>query len=303
MSTSSVIKLGPPVAEALQSQRPVVALESSLIAHGLPWPANIETAKLAEAAIREEGVVPATIGIVNGRPTLGITEAEMESLAHESGVMKASARDIAVAVAFGKTAATTVAATMLLAYQNGIRVLATGGIGGAHREPAPLWDISADLFEIARLQAAVVCAGAKSILDIPRTLEILESHGVPVLGFRTSDFPGFYLTSTGHPVTARIDEPSQAAAVLRAHWDLHGAGVLVAQPVPCEAALDPNEFGQALTRAEQEVAGKGVRGNELTPYLLARLAEFTQGKSLQSNQALVVANARLAARIAVCLAN
>jgi pseudouridine-5'-phosphate glycosidase len=302
MTTISMIEVRPHVGLALTGHGPVVALESTLIAQGLPWPINFETARAAEAAVRKAGAVPATIAILGGKPTIGLSEKEIETLARAASVMKASARDIAIAVTQGRDASTTVAATMLLAYHSGIRVLATGGIGGAHREPAPLWDISADLFEIARLPAAVVCAGAKSILDIPRTLEILESHGVPVLGYRTDDFPGFFLPSTGHPVTARIDEPAQAAATLQAHWQLKGSGVVIAQPVPQDAALDPNELSQALSRAESEVIGKGVRGNELTPYLLARLAEFTEGKSLHSNQALIVANADLAARIAVCLA-
>jgi pseudouridine-5'-phosphate glycosidase len=302
MATISLIDVRKNVAEALHQGAPVVAIESSLIAHGLPWPTNFETAKAAEAAVRKEGAVPATIAVLQGRPTIGLSEKEIESLAQEGSVMKASARDIGVATALARNAATTVAGTMLLAHQSGIRVLATGGIGGAHREPAPLWDISADLFEIARLPCAVVCAGAKSILDIPRTLEILESHGVPVLGYRTDDFPGFFLPSTGHAVTARIDEPAGAAAVLQAHWKLKGSGVVIAQQVPSEAALDPNEFSQALSRAETEVAGNGVSGNELTPYMLARLAEFTEGKSLRSNYALVVANATLAAKIAACLA-
>lgn len=303
MNPSPLLDRHPEVAAALAANRPVVALESTLIAHGLPWPLNLETARAAEAAVRAEGAVPATIAVWRGRLTIGLTAAALEELARASGVLKASRRDLALAVAQGHTAATTVAATMFLAHLAGIRLFATGGIGGAHRGDAYAWDISADLIELARTPVAVVCAGAKSILDIPRTLEILETHGVPVVGYGTDEFPAFYLRSSGERVPARVDTPEQAAALLRAHWDLGGAGVVVAQPVAVEVALEPVELEDALQQAERSAGNAGVHGKELTPFLLARLAELTAGKTLRANQALVIANARLAAQLAAALAN
>src|SRR5437588_8125606 len=218
MPTSTPVAIDPEVAAALQANRPIVALESTLIAHGLPWPINLETALLAEEAVRGEGAVPATIAVLQGRPSVGITRDQLEQLAHGTEIMKASRRDLATAIVKGLTAATTVAATMYLAHRAGIRLFATGGIGGAHRGAAHAWDISADLTELGRTPVAVVCAGAKSILDLPRTLEILETQGVPVLGYRTDEFPAFYLPSSGEKVCARVDTPDQAAGLLRAHW-------------------------------------------------------------------------------------
>jgi pseudouridine-5'-phosphate glycosidase len=293
--------LRPAIAAALLARRPVVALESTLIAHGLPWPVNLETARAAEAAIRDEGAVPATIAVWQGRPTVGLTDAELEALAQARDVLKVSRRDLALAVAQGRTAATTVAATMFLAHRAGIRLFATGGIGGAHREPASAWDVSADLRELARTPVAVVCAGAKSILDIPRTLEILETHGVPVIGYGTDEFPAFFLRSSDSPVSARVNTPDEAAAFLAIHWRLDGAGVVLAQPVAATAALEQEEFDQALAQAEKETAQAGVRGPALTPYLLERLAEGTKGKTIQANQQLVVANAKLATQVATHL--
>ena len=287
----------PAVARAVAERRPVVALESTLIAHGLPWPLNLETALAAEAAVRGEGAVPATIAVLNGVPTVGLDQAELRDLASAKDVLKASRRDLPAAITHKKTAATTVAATMTLAHLAGIRLFATGGIGGAHRESHP-WDISADLTELARTPVAVVCAGAKSILDIPRTLEILESHGVPVVGFRTDQFPAFYVHTSGEPITTRVENAREAAELMQAHWDLGGGGVVLAQPVDEKAALDPGVFLQALTEAERQALGVGVRGKELTPFLLSRLAEITEGRTLRANQALVVANSRLAAQVA-----
>jgi pseudouridine-5'-phosphate glycosidase len=287
----------PEIADAVARRRPVVALESTLIAHGLPWPLNLETALAAEAAVRGEGAVPATIAVLMGMPTVGLHENELRDLARQEGVIKASRRDLAVAIAKGQTAATTVAATMALAHLAGIRLFATGGIGGAHRDTHP-WDVSADLLELARTPVAVVCAGAKNILDIPRTLEILETHGVPVLGYGTSEFPAFFLQSSGEPVTARVDTPAQAASVLHAHWSLSGGGIVLAQPVEKHVALEPNTFRQALVEAERQALAAGVRGKELTPFLLQRLADITKGQTLRANQALVIASARLAAQVA-----
>ncbi len=287
----------PEVAEALASRRPVVALESTLIAHGLPWPLNLETAYAAEAAVRAEGAVPATIAILDGRPTIGLDEQQLHALAEHKNVVKASRRDLGAAIALGRTASTTVAATMTLAHRAGIRLFATGGIGGAHRDTHP-WDISADLVELARTPVAVICAGAKSILDIPRTLEILETHGVPVVGFGTNEFPAFYVHSSGEPTSARVDSSAEAAALIDAHWTLGGGGVVLAQPVARHAALDPDDFLHALTEAERQAMGVGVRGKELTPFLLTRLAEITEGQTLRANHTLVIANARLAAQVA-----
>ena len=288
----------PEIQTALRQGYPVVALESTLIAHGLPWPINLETARQAEAVVRAERAVPATIAVLRGRLTVGLTNAELELLAQARDVFKASRRDLGVAVAQGRTAATTVAATMYLAHRAGIRLFATGGIGGAHRDARQPWDVSADLMELARTPVAVVCAGAKSILDIPRTLEILETEGVPVVGYGTQEFPAFYVRGSGEPVSARVDTPEEAAALLTAHWDLDGTGVVLAQPLPLEQALPAAEFEQAWQQAEQLATTAGVRGPEVTPFLLARLAELTGGKTLRINQALILANASLAGRVA-----
>jgi pseudouridine-5'-phosphate glycosidase len=291
------------VAAALREGRPVVALESTLIAHGLPWPMNLETAQAAEAAVRAEGAVPATVAVWHGRPTVGIGPEQVEYLARTPTVRKASRRDLAAALVQHACAATTVAATMALAHVTGIRVFATGGIGGVHRQGNgdPL-DVSADLPELARTPVAVVCAGAKSILDLPATLEMLETLGVPVVGFGTGDFPAFYLTSSGLPVSVRVDTPTDAAALVRTHWRLGGAGVVLAQPPPAGEALDPHDLAGALDRAEADARRERVTGPALTPFLLRRLAEITLGRTLRVNQALVLANARLAARVARALA-
>jgi pseudouridylate synthase len=292
----------PAIAAAVRDGAPVVALESTLIAHGLPWPDNLETARAAEAAVRAAGAVPATIAILSGKPTVGLADGELTIFAQATGVLKASRRDLAAAISGGRTAATTVAATMALADRAGIRVFATGGIGGAHRvaeTDAPTsFDISADLVELSRTPVAVVCAGAKSILDIPRTLEILETFGVPVVGYRCNTFPGFYLHSTGEPVSASVETPAEAARLFAAHWALGGAGVLLVQAVLEKVALSAEEFDAALAKAERQATASGIKGPALTPFLLARLAEHTGGRSLRANRELIVANARLAAEVA-----
>lgn len=292
----SLIDVRPEIAAALNEGRPVVALESTLIAHGLPWPFNLETAQEAEAVVRREGAIPATIAVWQGRPTVGLSEDELEQLAQDSQVMKASRRDLAVAVARGLTAATTVSATMFLAQQAGIRIFATGGIGGAHCGQEP-WDISADLQELARTQVAVVSAGAKSILDMGRTLEILETFGVPVLGYQTDTFPAFYVRSSGLPVQARVDSAAEAADLMEAHWKLGGAGVVLARPASASVALEQEEFQQALACAENAAKEAGIRGPALTPFLLASLGKASKGKTWTANQALIVANAELAAKV------
>jgi pseudouridine-5'-phosphate glycosidase len=298
MNPLALLEVRPQVAAALRAGRPVVALESTLIAHGLPWPVNLETALEAESAVQDEGAVPATIAVYRGRPIIGLTEDELEVLAQSDNVLKASRRDLAAAIVQQRTAATTVAATMFLAHAAGIRLFATGGIGGAHRDSGQPWDVSADLLELARTPVAVVCAGAKSILDIPRTLEILETQSVPVVGYGTDEFPAFYMRSSGERVSTRVDTPQEAALVFSAHWKLNGAGIVLAQPMAEETALEPEEFATALVEVESDAAGVGVRGKEVTPFMLSRLAEVTHGKTLRVNQALVIANARLAAQVA-----
>jgi pseudouridine-5'-phosphate glycosidase len=292
----------PRVALALAEGRPVVALESTLVAHGLPWPVNLETARASERAVAEAGAVAATVAVWQGTPTVGLDDGEIEHLARAGGVRKAASRDLAAAVVQGACAATTVSATMRLAHAAGIRVFATGGIGGVHpcTVGSPL-DVSADLLELARTPVAVVCAGAKSILDLAATLEVLETQGVPVVGWQTDEFPAFYLRSSGLKV-ARVDSTAEAAALLRCHWQFGGAGVVLARPLPEEAALDREEFAGALARAEAQAREAGVSGPALTPYLLARLADLTGGRTLTANQALILANADLAARVARALA-
>ena len=291
-----MLRVGPEVRDALDRRQPVVALESTLIAHGLPWPVNVETALAAEAAVRAEGAVPATIAVLSGSPVVGLTAEEITTLAQNRDVLKASRRDLAAAVSQENTAATTVAATIFLAHRAGIRVFATGGIGGVHRGAESSFDVSADLLEIARTPVCVVCAGAKSILDIPKTLELLEALGVPVIGFRTNTFPAFYVQSSGLPVAARVESPEYAATLARTHFSLGGGGLLLAQPVAADVALSDAEFAVAYTEAERAVGD--VRGPALTPALLAKLAEITGGRSLTANRDLIVANARLAAGVA-----
>jgi pseudouridine-5'-phosphate glycosidase len=253
---------------------------------------------MAEQVVREEGAVPATIAVLTGRPTVGLSPEELESLARDPTVLKASRRDLAVAIVQRRTAATTVAATMFLASEAGIRLMATGGIGGAHRGDDFAWDISADLTELARTPVAVVCSGAKSILDLSRTLEILETWSVPVIGYQCDAFPAFYVRSSGLPLDVRVNTPAEAAELLRAHFDCKGAGLVLAQHVPEGVALSSDEMEAALKVAEQRAAQAGVRGKRMTPYLLSILAEVTQGRTLRVNQALIVANARLAAQVA-----
>jgi pseudouridine-5'-phosphate glycosidase len=291
------LTVGAEVATALAAARPVVALESTLIAHGLPWPTNLETAREAEAAVRAAGGVPATVAVWHGTPTVGLSEEQITEFARASGVRKASRRDLGAAVGLKQLAATTVSATMALAHAAGVRVFATGGIGGAHREDEQ-FDISADLAELARTPVLVVCAGAKSILHLPRTLEILETSGVPVLGYRTDEFPAFYVASSKLPVPCRVETPGEAATVFAVHVRMGGGGAVLAQPCPGEVAIPEREFHEWLAIAEQDACEAGVTGPRITPFLLARLAELSSGRTLRANRALVVANARLAAEVA-----
>ena len=287
------------VAAARAEGRPVVALESTLIAHGLPWPANLETAREAEAVVRAGGAIPATVAVWRGVPTVGLSNEQLAELARAEGAFKASRRDLGAAVALKRLAATTVSATMTLAHAAGVMVFATGGIGGAHREDD--FDISADLAELARTPVLVVCAGAKSILHLPRTLELLETLGVPVLGFRTDEFPAFYVANSRLPVSCRVESAAEAAEAFAAHVRMGGGGAVLARPCPAEVAVPVAEFDHWLATAEADARAAGAMGAKLTPFLLARLAELSGGRTLAANRALVVANARLAAEVAGAL--
>jgi pseudouridine-5'-phosphate glycosidase len=293
------------VREALQSERPIVALESTVITHGLPWPRNLELARQMETTVRAGGACPATIAVLKGDVKVGLTGEELEHLARANGVMKVSRRDFAAAVGQRRSGGTTVAGTMIAAHWAGIKVFATGGIGGVHRPMAgaPL-DISADLPELARTPVAVVCAGAKAILDLPATLEWLETHGVPVIGFGTSEFPAFYTRESGLRLEARADTASEVAALLKTMWALDLAGgALVCVPCPVGAARPKEEMEAAIEQALSEAARDGVRGPAVTPYLLARVAALTDGHSLEANLALLENNARVAAEVAVALSH
>ncbi len=297
------LHVSPEVAEALRGGRAVVALESTLITHGLPHPANVETALAMEAAVRAGGAVPATIAVLAGKITVGLTRADIERLAKlpAGSVRKCSRRDLPIAVARGEDAATTVAGTMIVAHLAGIRVFATGGIGGVHRG-AP-FDVSADLLELGRTPVAVVCSGAKSILDLPLTLEVLETQGVPVIGLGTDTLPAFYARSSGLPVDVTIQTAVEAAKIIAAARRLDAQhGLLVTVPVPEGDALPAEKMEDAIRRATEEAAAKNIHGKAVTPFLLARVAELTGGESRRANIALLVNNARTAAEIAVALA-
>ena len=296
----AMLEIAEEVQTAIKNHQPVVALESTLISHGLPYPTNIQTALAAEAGVRQYGAIPATIAVLDGRPTIGLDRNHLEMLATSRGIRKASRRDIAFAMTDNATAATTVSATLFLANRAGIRFFATGGIGGVHPdEPDSTHDVSSDLTELACTPVAVISAGAKSILNLPATLEMLETLSVPVIGFGTSSFPAFYCSSSSLPLDIRHDQPEQTARLLHFHWKWDGKGVLVTQPPPPEDALSEAVLAGALELAAQEAREKGIRGASKTPFLLKRLAEITNGQTLRVNQSLIEANARLAARLAV----
>lgn len=296
------IDIAPEVADALATGRPVVALETTIITHGMPWPANVETALAVEDAIRAGGAVPATMAIMKGRPRAGLSRAEIEALGQATGVAKASRRDLAVLMARGLDGATTVAGTMLLAAMAGIRVFVTGGLGGVHRCAARTMDVSADLTELARTPVAVVCAGVKSILDVGLTLEVLETQGVPVVGYGTDRFPAFYVPDSGFAAPARADTPTEAAAIVRAQLALGLGGCVIANPIPTEHALEGAMIEAAIAETLAEAERQGVRGKDVTPFVLADLNRRTEGRSLTANVALIAHNARLGAAIAVALA-
>lgn len=287
------------VKRALEERRPVVALESTIISHGMPYPQNVETALHVEHLIRKEGAVPATVAILNGVIRVGLSKAEIELLGSTENVIKTSRRDFPFVLSRKLNGATTVAGTMIAAGLAGIGVFATGGIGGVHRGAERTMDISADLEELSRTDVCVVCAGAKSILDIGLTLEYLETRGVPVVGYGTNEMPAFYTDRSGYKTEYRADSPEEVAKALKAKWDLglHG-GMVVANPIPAKYAMDPGVINTAIARALLNAQAKGIRGKEVTPFLLAKIKELTGGESLESNIALVYNNAILAARIA-----
>lgn len=295
---TDLIHLSAEVDGALRDRRPVVALESTLITHGLPWPENASTALAMEASVRESGAVPATIAVLGGRITVGLSREQIEELAQRpsGSVRKCSRRDLPIVVGREEDGATTVAGTMIVAHHAGIRVFGTGGIGGVHRG-AP-FDVSADLIELGRTPVAVVCAGPKSILDLPLTLEVLETHGVPVVGMGTDTLPGFYTRSSGLPIDVRVDTPHEAATIIAAAERMDAQhGVLIVVPVP-EAEASTDAVDAAIDRAVADAEAQGVHGKALTPFLLKRVAELSDGASLRSNRALLVHNARIAGLIA-----
>jgi pseudouridine-5'-phosphate glycosidase len=285
------------VAQALEARQPIVALESTVVTHGLPFPENLELARDMEAEVRAGGATPATIALLDGKIHVGVGDEELERLARGGGMHKISTRDFGIAIAKGWSGGTTVAGTMLAAHQVGIRVFATGGIGGVHRG-AP-FDISADLLQLAHTPMIVVCAGAKAILDLSATLEYLETCAVPVLGYQTDEFPAFYSRTSGLKVGLRIDSPEEAATIAKDHWKFGLlSAVLVAVPLPEEIALPVESVEGAIQAALQEAGERGIRGQEVTPFLLQRVSELSGGASLRANLALLRNNARLGAQIA-----
>ncbi len=296
--------LSPEVRAALEDRRPVVALESTIIAHGMPYPKNVETALQVEKTVREAGAIPSTCAIIEGKLKAGLSVAEIELLGKEGvTIPKASRRDLPYLVSQGKNGATTVASTIIIAHLAGIRIFATGGIGGVHRGAAATMDISADLQELAQTPVAVVSAGAKSILDLGLTLEYLETFGVPVIGYRTKEFPAFYTRRSGFGVDFRLDSAEEIAKLLKAKWEMGlRGGAVVANPVPEEHQLDADVMQRAISEALAEAERQGIQGKAITPFLLAKIENLTGGKSLEANIELVLSNARLGGEIAGALA-
>ena len=299
----SFLDVNPDVSKALSNSSAVVALESTIISHGMPYPQNVETALRVEQEVRDYGAVPATMAIMDGRLKVGLTEGEIEVLGKAGqSVIKTSRRDIPFVVASGTMGATTVAATMILAAQAGIHVFATGGLGGVHRGAETSFDVSADLQELAKTDVAVVCAGPKSILDIALTREYLETFGVPVIGYQCDNLPAFYVQDSGHPVDYRLDSAEQIANALKVKWSLPlSGGVIIGNPVPVEYAMPNSVIDAAIEQALRELDEQGVGGKESTPFLLKRVVELTGGDSLDTNIQLVLNNARVAASIAVAM--
>jgi pseudouridine-5'-phosphate glycosidase len=291
------------VRDALDSGRPVVALESTIISHGMPYPDNVEMARTVEQIVRDHGATPATIAVLHGRPTIGLSADDLELLASDESVMKVSIRDLPYVVSRDLHGATTVASTMRLAALAGIEVFVTGGLGGVHRGAQATYDVSADLTELSTTSVAVVCAGVKSILDIGLTLEKLETLGVPVVGYGTDEFPSFFSRSSGFGAPMRLDTPGEVAGLIRAKWDLGlTGGVVVANPIPAESEIPADEIGTIIDQALADMDRLGITGKDATPYLLGRIVEITEGASLKANIALVEHNARLGAAIATACA-
>lgn len=286
------------VRQALDNQQPIVGLETAVVTHGLPYPTNIELAQAMENLIREEGAVPATVGVLGGKAQVGMNPADIQLLSQDRDVIKVSRRDFSRAALKKLNGGTTVAGTITALHRAGIQVFATGGIGGVHRN-APN-DISADLHTMAQTPVIVVCAGAKSILDLPATLETLETLSVPVVGYQTSTFPAFYARSSGLPVTAQVEDPEEAAVLARAHWEMGvNSAVLLAVPAPLEDALPDKEMQEAVDQALQDAGDHNIHGQEVTPFLLNRVSELTGKSSMKANLGLLLNNARIAARVAV----
>ena len=284
------------VRQALTAHLPLVALESTVITHGLPYPENLQLARDMEAEVRSQQAVPATVGVIEGQIHVGLSPAQLEHLATGQHMVKVSVRDFAPALALRQSGGTTVAGTLVAAHLAGLQVFATGGIGGVHRE-AP-FDISTDLTQLARTPLVVVCAGAKAILDLPATLEVLETYGVPVVGFQTEEFPAFYSRSSGLPVSCSADSPQQVAEIARAHWGLGlSSAILLCVPPPAEAALSPDAVDGAIAQALAEAQAANIHGQKVTPFMLSRMAELTHGSSLTTNLALLKNNARVAAQV------
>lgn len=297
---NQLLDIHPEVANALRDHQPVVALESTIISHGMPYPQNVETALAVEAQVRAHGALPATIAIVKGRLKAGLSADEIHYLGQEGQkIAKVSRRDIPFMVAAGQSGATTVASTMIIAAMAGIHVFATGGIGGVHRGAETNFDISADLQELAQTNVAVVCAGAKSILDLGLTMEYLETHGVPVVGYQTSELPAFFTRESGFSVNYQLDDAHSIAKVMHHKWAMGlKGGLVVANPIPHEFAMPKAQIDQAIDQALQQAIEQGIKGKESTPFLLSKVVELTGGNSLKSNIALVMNNAQLAAAIA-----
>ena len=297
--THPMLTLTDEVAVALADGTPVVALESTIISHGMPYPQNVAMALEVEGIIREHGAVPATVAVLGGRPRIGLAADDLELLASHPDVTKVSVRDLPFVVAHGTHGATTVAATMRLSALAGIRTFVTGGLGGVHRGAPQSFDVSADLTELGTTDVAVVCAGVKSILDIGLTLETLETLGVPVLGYGSDEFPSFFSRHSGHQAPMRVDTPAEIAAVMAAKWDLGiGGGLVVANPIQVEDEIPADEIGTIIDRALADMDSLGIHGKDATPYLLGRIVEITGGASLTANIALVRNNARLGAAVA-----
>ncbi|WMM25890.1 pseudouridine-5'-phosphate glycosidase [Tissierella sp. MB52-C2] len=305
MNLKDVLVINPEVQKAIEENRPVVALESTIISHGMPYPQNMETALNVEKIVRDNGAIPATIAIIGGKLTVGITPEEIDYLGKKGlNVTKASRRDIPILVSKEEDGATTVAATMIIASLAGIKVFGTGGIGGVHRGAETTMDISADLEELSNTNVAVVCAGAKSILDLGLTLEYLETKGVPVIGYQTEELPAFYTRESGFKVNYRMDNPLEIAKALKAKEDLNMKGsMVIANPIPVEYAMDSDYISKAIEDAVVEADKLGIKGKESTPYLLDKIQKITEGKSLEANIQLVYNNVKLAAQIASELCN